>query len=147
MISEKGLNLIKKFEGFSSVVFFDNGVPCIGYGCDLLVSDEVEFYRAHSPITESDATALLLNRLQGVERTLIETGLVFSQNQFDALCSFIYNVGRGAFLNSTLLALLKAGNIEDAADQFLVWDKVNGITNSGLAARRAEERELFLASD
>jgi lysozyme len=67
-----------------------------------------------------------------------------SQNQFDALTSFTFNVGVGAFEGSTLLKDLNENAIAPAADQFLVWDHVNGAPNDGLLRRRTAERALFL---
>jgi lysozyme len=72
-----------------------------------------------------------------------------SQGQFDALVSFVYNVGAGAFENSTLLEKLNAGDYRGAFDEFERWNKVtvNGekIVSSGLVKRRRREQELFLA--
>lgn len=67
-----------------------------------------------------------------------------TQNAFDALVSFTYNVGAGSEAHSTLLSFLNAGNYESAADQFLVWDHVNGVPDMGLLRRRWAERTLFL---
>lgn len=67
-----------------------------------------------------------------------------TQNQFDALVSFTFNVGVGSEEHSTLLVFVNGGNFQGAADQFLRWNHVNGIVNSGLTRRRTAERELFL---
>lgn len=67
-----------------------------------------------------------------------------TQNQFIALTSFIYNVGVGAFRDSTLLKLLNRGDIQGAADQFLLWNKAGGKVLAGLTRRREAERALFL---
>ena len=66
-----------------------------------------------------------------------------TQNQFDALVSLTYNIGSGAFNNSTLLKLNK-GDYQGAADQFLVWNKADGKVMKGLVRRREAERALFL---
>lgn len=70
-----------------------------------------------------------------------------SQSQFDALVSFAYNVGIGAFRSSTLLRKLNAGDYQGAADQFLLWDKNDGKVMRGLTRRRQAERALFLSVD
>jgi GH24 family phage-related lysozyme (muramidase) len=69
--------------------------------------------------------------------------LKLSQNQFDALTSFVYNAGRGALAGSTLLKKLNAGDYEGAAKEFAKWDKVNKKSVAGLAKRRAAEADLF----
>jgi len=70
-----------------------------------------------------------------------------TQNQFDALCSFVYNCGAGNFRASTLLKLLNQGAYKAAAQQFLRWDKANGKVLPGLTKRRAAEKALFEKED
>ena len=67
-----------------------------------------------------------------------------TQGQFDALCSFAFNLGIGNLKNSTLLKKLNSGDIQGAADQFLVWNKAAGKVMAGLTRRREAERTLFL---
>lgn len=67
-----------------------------------------------------------------------------TQNQFDALVSFVFNIGRGNLANSTLLRLLNAGDYAGAAGQFPRWNKSKGRILNGLVARRADEKALFL---
>lgn len=69
-----------------------------------------------------------------------------TQNQFDALVSFGYNLGISAEEHSTLLRDLMAGDIQGAADEFLKWNHVNGQVVAGLTRRRQAERSLFLAA-
>ena len=66
-----------------------------------------------------------------------------NQNQFDALVSLTYNIGTGAFKESTLLKKLNAGDCRGASAQFVVWNKGGGKVMQGLVNRRAVERELF----
>ena len=68
-----------------------------------------------------------------------------SQNQFDALASFVYNVGETAFKDSTLLRKLNAGDFQGAGAQFDVWVNAGGKKVQGLVNRRAKEKALFLA--
>lgn len=68
---------------------------------------------------------------------------IITQNQYDALVSFIYNIGVQAFEDSTLLQLLNAGNPADASRQFSRWNKVHGVISAGLTHRRAAEENLF----
>lgn len=68
-----------------------------------------------------------------------------TDNQRAALVSLVFNIGAGAFAGSTLLRKLNAGDYKAAADQFLVWKKVQGVDSPGLIARRTSERQLFLS--
>lgn len=77
--------------------------------------------------------------------------ITLSQNEFDALVSFCFNVGAGrveprkdGFITSTLLKLLNSHAIEAAANEFLKWNKQSGVVLSGLTKRRLEEKALFL---
>jgi GH24 family phage-related lysozyme (muramidase) len=69
---------------------------------------------------------------------------MLTQNQFDALVSFTFNLGVGNLQTSTLLKLLNQGLMQEAADQFLRWNKAGGKEVSGLTRRRIAERNLFL---
>jgi len=75
-------------------------------------------------------------------RDLVKVPL--KQGQFDALTSFIYNIGRRNFANSTLLSQLNSGNYQAAADELMKWDKVSAKPLQGLTVRRGAERRLFL---
>jgi lysozyme len=68
-----------------------------------------------------------------------------TQGQFDALCSFIFNLGCGAFQRSTLLRLLNESDYEGAAQQFGRWVNAGGMKLTGLVKRRAEESDRFNA--
>jgi lysozyme len=83
----------------------------------------------------------VLTAVQGVWRTIMAP---ITQNQFDALVSFTFNVGAGSEAHSALCRMVNAGDLIDAADQFLVWNHVDGVVNAGLTRRRAAERALFL---
>lgn len=74
--------------------------------------------------------------------TLVKTKL--NQNQFDALVSFVYNVGTRKFAKSTMLKFLNANHFPLAAGQFDRWNKVKGVVCQGLVNRRKSEKELFL---
>ena len=90
---------------------------------------------------------MLLNDVQRFEpevERLITSPL--SQNQWDAMISFTYNLGAANLESSTLRRLINAGNYLAAADQFLRWNKAGGKVLAGLVRRRAAERNLFLES-
>jgi lysozyme len=67
-----------------------------------------------------------------------------TQDQFDALVSFTYNVGAEAFKNSTMLKKLNAGDYEGAAKEFPRWNKSKGKVLPGLVKRAEAQRKLFL---
>lgn len=73
----------------------------------------------------------------------VKVGL--TQNQFDALVSFVFNIGEGGFSRSTTLKRLNAGNYEGAAEAMTWWNKQDGKILRGLVRRRAEEKEYFLS--
>lgn len=99
-------------------------------------------------ISEPDANTLLRERLQsfasGVNR-LVKVDL--TQNQYDALTDFAYNVGLGQLSKSTLLRLLNAGDYDGADNEFDKWDMADGVVLSGLLTRREEETDQFEEPD
>lgn len=141
-IGNKGLNQIKKSEGFVSKLYMDQGKPAIGYGINLTPT-QAEQYK-NKTITEDEATDMLRNHLSNVEEFISRAVTVdLTQNQFDALCSFTYNVGVGNLQTSTLLKKLNAGDYAGAAGEFEKWNKSGGKVLPGLIARRLEEKQLF----
>jgi lysozyme len=68
-----------------------------------------------------------------------------TQNQFSALCSFVYNVGSGAFQRSTARMKLNRSDYDGCADEFLRWKYAGKKAIPGLLRRRKAERELFLS--
>ncbi|WP_208952189.1 lysozyme [Rahnella sp. ChDrAdgB13] len=143
--SQKGLELIKHFEGCELTAYQDSvGVWTIGYGWTQPVNGVP--VGAGMTITQSVADELLVTGVvqyeQGVSRLV---AVPLNQNQFDALVDFAYNLGVSALAGSTLLKKLNAGDYVGAADEFLRWNKAGGKVLSGLTRRRAAERELFLS--
>ena len=137
--SDEGVNLIKSFEGLRLQAYLcPAGVWTIGYG-------HTKGVRKGDVITEEDAEQMLRDDLIGFERCVTENVEVpLAQNQFDALVSFAFNVGCGAFKGSTLLRRLNAGD-PDASDELLRWTKAGGVEVAGLVTRRSDEREFFNA--
>ncbi len=144
-ISENGVDLIKRFEGLELEAYQDiAGVWTIGYGH---TKDVIEGQR----ISESEANMLLRADLSPREQVVSHfVKAALNQNQFDALVSLVYNIGRGAFIGSTCLKRLNQypPDYIGAADALTWWDQatVNGVTREvlGLVRRRAAEKELFL---
>jgi len=139
-INQAGIDLIKRFEGFSSHAYKDPvGIPTIGYGFTKGV-------QMGDSITEEQAEARLKVELISREKVINEmVHADINDNQFSALVCLVYNIGAGAFIGSTLLKYLNSGAGKMAcANEFLRWDKAKGKTLRGLSRRREAERELFL---
>ncbi|KVO41268.1 lysozyme [Burkholderia ubonensis] len=138
----QGIELIKHFEGLRLARYLDAvGKPTIGYG-HLILPHE----RFTRPLTPAEADALLRQDLRSAELSLRKLLRVpVTQQQFDALMSFVFNLGSGRLRSSTLLRYLNAGAPARAADQFLVWNKAGGRPLAGLTRRRRAERALFLS--
>jgi lysozyme len=114
------------------------GIWTIGYG-------HTQGVRPDESITEAQAEQLLRADLAPVCRAIAaDVQVSLTQGQFDALCSFIFNVGAGNFSHSTLLAKLNAKDYAGAADEFLRWNHVGDRVLPGLTARREAERQMFL---
>lgn len=138
--SDKGIQLIKDFEGFSSKPYLCPANKwTIGYGWTHGVTKDSK------PITETEATKLLADGLSSYETGVLDcVDVDLQQCEFDALVSFAYNLGIHSLRTSTLLKKLNQGDYEGAADQFLRWSKANGTVLAGLTRRREAEREMFL---
>jgi lysozyme len=142
--SEEGLRAIMEHEGVRLTAYPDPGTGgdpwTIGVGH---TGPEV----VHGmTITREEAMSLLAQDVKTAEKCVtanVRVGL--TQSQFDALVSFVFNVGCGAFKGSTLLKKLNADDEQGAADEFLRWNKAAGRVLPGLTARREAEREMFLA--
>lgn len=143
--SEKGIALIKQFEGCKLTAYQDSvGVWTIGYGWTQPVDGKP--IRAGMTIKQETAERLLKTGLVSYESDvsrLVKVGL--TQGQFDALVSFTYNLGARSLSTSTLLRKLNAGDYAAAADEFLRWNKAGGKVLNGLSRRREAERALFLS--
>lgn len=139
--SDDGLDIIKKHEGLRLKAYKPTKKDrwTVGWGTTAGVVEGDE-------ITLEEAEAFLRRDIRWAEQAVNSyVKYPLNQSQFDALVSFVYNVGATAFKNSTLLRLLNQGNCELAAAQFLRWDKQAGERLAGLTARRKAEKELFLA--
>ncbi|MGO8792923.1 MAG: lysozyme [Terriglobia bacterium] len=133
-ISENGIRFIESFEGFAGKVYNDVGHPAIGYGHDLQPGESYP-----DGITQPEAEALLIQDVN-TRYAPVVNGLIPSdctQNQFDALCSFAYNLGTGS------LGTMLAHGWDQVPVQIPRWNKVSGQPNAGLTARRQAEVELF----
>jgi len=150
-LGQKGLDLIKEFEGLKLESYQDEAdIWTIGYG-------HIKGVAANQKITQEQADEFLRADVEQTEKDvnfLVKTKI--NQNQFDALVAFAFNVGSDVdddnvaegLGDSTLLRKLNSDDMAGAADQFLVWNKIRkkGVltVSNGLSRRRAAERKLFL---
>jgi lysozyme len=138
-----GFALIKHFESCRVKAF--KPIPTdpwtIGWG-------RTKGVLAGDTCTQAQADAMLEEDLAVAEDDVIKGATVnLTQNQFDALVSFVYNCGGPAFWASTLRRLLNAGDFKGAAEQFPRWNKSAGVVLDGLTRRRDAEKRLFLTPD
>jgi lysozyme len=138
-ISQKGIDLIKSFEGLVLHPYLDAvDVPTIGYGHTSGVK------MTDPKITQEHADILLAEDLDVFEKAvsrLVEVNL--TQGQYDALVSFAYNLGWESLRDSTLLKLVNLGKFDKAQDQFHYWIYAGGEALQGLIRRRTAEANLF----
>lgn len=141
-ITSNGLQLIKRFEGFSSAIYSDSaGLPTIGCG-HLLKSYEVAAFKAG--ITKAKAEELLKQDVTVAESAVIRLiNVPLTNDQFDALVSFTFNVGAGALQRSTLRARLNREEYWLAPEEMMKWIYANGKKVQGLILRRMAEVELY----
>lgn len=155
-VSANGVEFIKQFEGFSVHCYNDPAGHCtVGYGtlvhtgnCDSRPSEQP--YMAG--VSKEEATRLLAQEVsKAAPAILAACGKGLTQNQFDALASFVYNLGVGAFQQSTLAKTLAKGLYTRAPDELKKWTKarVNGklVDLPGLVRRRNAEAELWDTPD
>jgi len=119
------------------------GFATIGYG-HLITEAEKQQGLFLNGINEEQALDLLSRDLGIAEGAVLRAVKVsLTQNEFDALVSFTFNVGAGNLNSSTLLQLLNAGNKRDVPAQFLRWNRSKGVVLPGLERRRRDEAMLF----
>lgn len=147
--SKKGIDLIKSFEGFSLTAYHGKcdraGLYTIGWGHARGVrpGDKITLEQAEKLLRDDikDAENVVnLDYVSGRDKPLV------TQNQFDALCSFVFNVGSNRYLDSTLRRKIKQGDIMGAAGEFKHWIYSDHKIAPGLIPRRDAERRLFLQS-
>ena len=137
-ISQRGLDLIKKYEGFAPKAYkCPADVLTIGYGTTSGV-------KPGDTITKEQAESRLREDVNRFEYNIDKSVKIpLTQKEFDSLTSFTYNVGPTAFRNSTLLRKLNSKDRIGASNEFKRWNKANGKVLNGLTRRRSEEEKLF----
>lgn len=139
--SKNGLELIKRHEGCRLTAYkCPAGVWTVGYGhtgADVVPG---------RTITPEQADELLRQDVRRAEETINREGLRLNQNQFDALVSFVYNVGSGNFRSSSLLKMLRVNpDSLNVRTELNKWCKAKGSTLPGLALRRKQEADLYFS--
>lgn len=138
-ISQKGIDLIKTFEGCKLFAYRDSvGIPTIGWG-------HVKDVKMGMSITQKQAEEFLKGDIKPVERLLNGMGINYTQNQFDALTSWIFNLGEGNFKKSTMYKNIVARKSDvEITDQMVKWVNAGGRPLLGLKKRRVAEANMFL---
>lgn len=166
-LSERGLALIAYYEASTSLESYDghvwypggtaeipakylkvyadpiatDPVPTVGFGT---TSYDIKGLKVGQEYSQADVIKMFETTIGTYEKAVNKHVTVkLNQNEFDALVSFVYNVGIGAFKKSTLLRLLNRGQRVLATDQFHRWDKAGGKEHEGLRRRRSSEAILF----
>lgn len=137
--SNKGKDLIKQFEGLRLDAYrCPAGIPTIGWG-------HTKGVKMGQHITIAQAEEMLVEDIAPIERILNGMKINFQQEQFDALVSWIFNLGGGAFRGSTMhQRILEDANDEEITDQMVKWVYSGREMLTGLMRRRVEEANLFL---
>ncbi len=152
-MSQNGTKLLAEWEGLRTEVYDDAaGLPTIGVG-HLLTKNErdtgritikgqaVDYQQGLSEQQVLDLLAQDLERFEAAVNDGVQVAL--NQNQFDALVSFAFNVGRQAFKSSTLLKKLNQGLYDEVPAQLRRWNKAGGKVIQGLVNRREKEIALW----
>lgn len=139
-ISDAGIELLKQREGYSDTPYADHKGQSIFYGHLIKPGETVESLQAKG------ADAVFLDDIEWANTAVIEHVIApITQNQFDALVSFCYNVGSSAFAGSTLVKKINS-NDPTAVDEFSRWVNASGVRNDALVTRRMSEAEQFASA-
>lgn len=141
-VSQKGIDLIKEFEGCKLYAYRDSvGIPTIGIG-------HTKGVKMGTSITQQQAEQFLKDDIKPVETLLNGMGINYTQGQFDALTSWIFNLGQGSFKSSTMYKYIVAKKPDlDITDQMVKWVNAGGKPLLGLKKRRCKEANVFLGRD
>jgi lysozyme len=147
-IGQKGLQLIKDFEGWYSSPYRDPiGIPTIGYGFTYYLPNRRKVTMNDPPLTKAEGELMLLEMISNYEDDVNRLLLTqVYQNQFDALVSFTYNLGATNLGRSTLLKKVNSDPEDKSiAQEFLKWNRAGGKVLPGLTRRRQAESDLYFS--
>ena len=144
MVSDNGIKFLQNLELFSSKAYWDVKGWSIGYG-HFMGANKLE-----DNISLARAIELMKNDLNWVEKAIKNrVHVTLNQNQYDALVSFVYNVGDANFASSSLLTKINASDFVGASHVFSLYNKIrkNGqlVVSQSLVTRREKERALFVS--
>ncbi len=141
-VTDAGLDLIKRFEGFSPTIYIcPSGHPTIGYG-HVVLAHEREHLAAG--ITQAEATDILRKDVGIAERAVLRLiSVPLTDGQFDALVSFTFNLGAGALQRSTLRRKANRGEHEGVPTELMKWVWAAGKRLHGLVRRRKAEASAY----
>jgi lysozyme len=144
-LSQDGIRLIHAFEG-CRLKAYDDGAkyPTIGWG-HRIWPEETERFK--NGITQEEADALFLVDKKKAENHIHDlVHFPLNQNQFDAMVSFVFNLGRKKVSDSTIRRLLNEGRIQEASAEFNRWIYIKGQPSNGLRRRRQAESLMFMGN-
>ena len=147
-LSANGFKLLGELEGIVLRPYRDSvGIPTIGIG-STYYEDGTKVKMSDKAITKERAIQLAKNVVKSFEAQVNKAILpTMVQNQFDAMVLLCYNIGESGFARSSVVRNFNAGNLQKAADSFLLWNKAGGKVVRGLVNRRNIERTLFLSTE
>ena len=142
-ITPMGVEIIKRFEGFSAVPYLcPAGYLTIGYGHVIRGAESRSYGSA--ALSEGQADSLLRQDIEEAEQAVMRLiAVALTDGQFDALVSFTFNLGAGALQRSTLRRKINREEYESAAEEFYRWIWAGGKKLPGLMARRAAEARRY----
>jgi len=143
-ITQDGIDLIKRFEGFSPTVYIcPAGYPTIGYGHLVREAEQYE-----QGVTKAEAEELLRRDVQMAEKAVLRLiDVPLTDGQFDALVSFTFNLGAGALQRSTLRRKVNRQTHSEVPEQFMRWVWAGGQKMIGLVKRRGCEAIMYSSND
>lgn len=139
-LSQNGIALIKRFEGCKLIAYQDvKGIWTIGYGFTKGV-------KPGDSMSQEACEARLLSEVRSYEAAVLQACIVApSQNQFDALVCFAWNIGIAGMTTSSVIKYHNKKDIINAAKSFSLWNLAGGKVIQGLVNRRAAEAALYLS--
>ena len=144
-VSSRGKSFIKRHEGLELTAYLcPANIPTIGWGHTRTVT--VADVTARRTITRTEAERLLASDIVIHEKPVQELNVKLNQNQYDALVSFVFNIGGSRFRNSTIRRMvLENPNNPAIADEFRRWNMAGGVVLNGLINRRNDEVRLYFS--
>jgi len=148
-ISDRGIGVTKTFEGWVGELYEDPAGYCtIGYGHLIEKASCSESMPYQDGINEEEGERLLRGDMAHAERAVTYyVDIELSHAQYSALCDFVFNVGAGAFRDSTLLREINEDNFDVVPSELKRWRKAGGRELEGLIRRRAAEIDVWFEGD